>query len=111
MLKRFLSPLRLLQIILLFNEVQHLLLFGIVMGPHYWFHFEVFEDLIALHIVANLLVYAESIDISRVCDYNGFILKSADRCAVRLNQRYMEMVMYPPTLWQFQLHRLFPMSH
>ena len=58
----------------------------IVMGPHYVFHFKIFEDLIAFHIVANLMGYAESIDISRVCDCHGFIPKSADRCAVRLNQ-------------------------
>ena len=104
MLKRFLSPLGLLQITLSFNEVQHLFPFGIVMGRHYFFNFKIFEDLIAFHIVANLMVYAKSIDISRVCDCNGFLPKSTDRCAVRLYQRCMEYVMYPPMLWQLQLH-------
>ena len=74
------------------------------MGPHYFFHFKIFEDLITFHIVANLMGYAESIDISKVCDSNGFIPKSANRCAVRYNQRCMEYVMYPLMLWQFQLH-------
>ena len=85
MLKRFLSPLGLLQITLPFNEVQHLLPFGIVMGPHYFLNFKIFEDLIAFHIVANLMGYAKSIVISRVCVCNGLIPKSADRCTVRLN--------------------------
>ena len=93
MLKSFLSPLGLLQITLSFNEVQHLFQFGIVMGPEYFLHFKIFEDLIAFHIIANLMGYAESIDISRVSDCNGFIPKSADRCAVRLTQRYMEYIM------------------
>ena len=86
MLQRFLSPLGLLQITLPFNEVQYLFRFGIVMGPHYFLHFKIFEDLIAFHIIANLMGYTESIDISRVYDCNGFIPKSVDRCAVRLNQ-------------------------
>ena len=64
MFKRFLSPLGLLQITLPFNEVQHLFPFGTVMGPHFFFHFKIFEDLIVFHIVANLMGYAESIDIS-----------------------------------------------
>ena len=102
MLKRLLSPLGLLQITLPFNEVQHLFLFSILMGPHYFFPFKIFEDLIAFHIIANLMGYAGSIDISRVWDCNRFIPKSADRFAVRLNQRCMEYIMYPPMLWQFR---------
>ena len=86
MLNWFLSPLGLLKKTLPFNEVEHLFPFGILMGPHYLFHFKIFEDLIAFLIVANLVGYAESIDIYRVCDCNGFIPKSVDRCAVRLNQ-------------------------
>ena len=108
MLKRFLSALGLLQITLPFDEVQHLFPFGIVMGPHYFFHFKIFEELIAFHIIANLMGYAKSIDIFRVCDCNEFIAKFTDRCASRLNQRCIEYVMYPPKFWQFRLHRLSP---
>ena len=85
MLKMFLSPFGLLQITLPFDKVQYLFPFGIIMEPHYVFHFKIFEDFIAFHIIANFMGYAESIDISRVCDCIGFIPKSADRCAVRLN--------------------------
>ena len=98
MLKRFHSPFGLLQITLPLNEVQHLFSFVIIMGPHYFFHVKILQDLIVFYIVANLMGNAESIDVSRVCDFNGFIPKSADRCAVRLNQRCLEYIMYPPTL-------------
>ena len=64
MLKRFFRPFRLLWITLPFNEVQHLIAFGIVMTPHYFFYLKILEDLISFHILANLVDYAESIDIS-----------------------------------------------
>ena len=77
MLERFSCLFRLLWIALPFNEVQHLIAFGIVMTPYYFFYFKIFKDLISLNIIANLMGYAESIDISLVFDCNGFIAKSA----------------------------------
>ena len=77
MLKRFFRPFRLLWITLPFNEVQYLITFGILMIPHYFFYLEILKDLIALHIIANLMGCAEAFDVSRVCVYNGFIAKSA----------------------------------
>ena len=64
MLKRFFCPFRLLWVTLPFNKVQHLIAFGIVMTHHYFFYPKILEDLISLHIIANLMGYAESIDIS-----------------------------------------------
>ena len=62
--KRSFCPFRLFGITLSFNKVQHLVPFGIVMTPHYFFYFKVFKDLIPLHIIANLMGYAEPVDMS-----------------------------------------------
>ena len=64
MLKRFFRPFGLHWITLPFNEVQHLIAFGVLMTPHYFFYFKILEDLISFHIIANLMGYAESINIS-----------------------------------------------
>ena len=34
------------------------------MTPHYFFYFKIFKDLISFYIIANLMGYAESIDIA-----------------------------------------------
>ena len=64
MLWRFFGPFGLLWITLLFNVVQYLIPFRIVISPHYFFYLEILKDLIALHIVANLMGYTEPVDIS-----------------------------------------------
>ena len=63
MLERFLCLFRFLGVAFPLDQIQHLLLLGVVLGSHDFVYIEgTFIDSLAIHIIPNLVLHTGSID-------------------------------------------------
>src|SRR5437016_10967836 len=66
MFKRFFHPIGLVRVPLPHDKIQHLLSNGVILGTLYFLYLEIFEDLVAFHIVAYLVLSTELINLAHV---------------------------------------------